>query len=329
MENNEEVKIENSNEQNQLNNNPIQSNDFVPDKKSNNGKIIICIILIIILICACGYIVYSNYFFEPNKVQEDNNIEIDNTIDNNIDENNEYEQTNENANITDENSTIEEVIENEDDTEEDIGNEDNLDDSDDDCVVKKNKECNLNVIGGTKVTLKNTRGEKGRVTSDLYINDKFSKSISYYDICYNNCDSIIDNEGLFEVSDDYFIISFSGEGATSTDNYLFNKNGKFISNFEEWNKKYDLYSVSEDGEGGIIISSSVDYGFEQSISESYCELKAKPTDVYETHEYLSIKDDKLSVVDIVKINWSDAYKCDYSCTENTCDCGDIRKVKCN
>ena len=174
-------------------------------------------------------------------------------------------------------------------------------------------DCSISKIKGVKLEFKNTNAIDGIITSDIYINGTFSHKITYYDNCYNECEVLKNDDGnVEEFNNDYFLLSFASEGATWSDAYLFSKSGKYISNFDEWRKKYKdtvnkdgILPIVKVGESSLELDYIIDYGWEQSIQESYCEVKAKPDDIYRVTEYVSIEDDKLKVEKVVKKTWAE------------------------
>lgn len=187
-------------------------------------------------------------------------------------------------------------------------------------------DCSISSIKGLNLVLKNTKNNNGRITSDVYIKNKFSSNISYYNSLYNECESIIAEE----IDNNYFLIKFGNDEAMFTDFYLFNKNGKYITDFKDWRKKYNNFDysllVGRNDNGGLLIDYLSDYGFEASLPDAYCELKAKPKDIYRITEYVSLINDELKINNTKKTTWEEAYLCKDS---NTDDCGNINELTCN
>ena len=186
-------------------------------------------------------------------------------------------------------------------------------------------DCSITSIKGLDITLKNTKRNNGYITSDVYINNTYSTNISYHDASYNDCENIL----IEEIDNDYFLMSFASEAATYTDFYLFNKSGKFITNFEEWRKKYDnsyldIY-VSSNDKGGLLISYFSGMGWDMGLTDLYCEFKATPKDIYTSTEYVSIVNDELKTTKTEKTTWEEAYLCKDGNKE---DCGNINNISC-
>ena len=193
-------------------------------------------------------------------------------------------------------------------------------------------DCKITNIKGTEIELKNSVATNYSVLSDIYINGNFSSKIKYEKGPYTECSSLqaekIDNE--------YFLISFPiGDVPTHSYNYLFNKNGKYITDFKEWDKKYAGTKGFENVHGEAYVEENgkleIDYYagealIERSLDEEYCELKAKPDDIYSIIEYVSISNDKLNITNIKKVSWKEAYLCEDDEVDN---CGDISKVNCD
>ena len=193
---------------------------------------------------------------------------------------------------------------------------------------KKNDEtvdCNITSIKGTNISLKNKKNDNGRITTDVYINNNYSTNVYYYTSPYNNCESI----DIEEIDNDYFLIKFANEAAMYTNFYLFNKNGKFITDFKDWYKKYNsnldyLLWVGKNENGGLAVNYYSDW-FETSIDNAYCEAKAKPDDNYSIEEKVNIVNDELKTDSIKKTTWKEQYMCKDG---NTADCGNIEDVVC-
>ena len=186
-------------------------------------------------------------------------------------------------------------------------------------------ECDIKSVKGTNISLKNQKNDNGRITTDVYINNNYSSNISYYTSPYNDCESI----DVEEIDDDYFLIRFANEAAMFTNFYLFNKNGKFVTNFENWYKKYDsnveyLLWVGKNENGGLSVNYYSDW-FETSIDSAYCEAKAKPEDNYSIEENVSIVNGELKTDSVKKTTWKEKYLCKDGNTEY---CGNINDVIC-
>lgn len=192
-------------------------------------------------------------------------------------------------------------------------------------------DCTISTIKDVNIVLKNTKNNNDRITSDVYINNKFSSSISYYSNPYNECDWIR-NSGWRpdEIDNNYLLISFANEAAMEIDFYLFNKNGKFITDFEALRKKYDYYlSITKNDNGGLLAYYHGDNGRvmdDEPFTNAYCNLKRKPTDAFLITEHISIVNDELKVDSVEKITWEEAYLCKDGNTE---DCGDINDIVCD
>lgn len=198
-------------------------------------------------------------------------------------------------------------------------------------------DCSFSPIKDVNIIFKNSKTEGQRKISDIYINNKFSSSVSYDDIPYNGCNEEYNiKENIIKINDNYFLVFFYNEAAVPGDYYLFNINGKFITDFKKFRDEYDLpFDVGKNNNGGLTIYRYADDGsedclidneFERCISIDYCDLKAKPGDLYSVVERIDIVDDKLIVKDTKKVTWEEAYKCE---NNPSTDCGDINNVACN
>lgn len=189
------------------------------------------------------------------------------------------------------------------------------------------EETNDNTICviSSNVVFKNIKDINGRTTSDVYINDNFASKITYDTNTYNECKQLGDNT---KEKGDYYLIVFANEAALYSDFYLFNKSGKYISNFDEWRKKHDssyYLSVTMNEGNELLIDYYAGMGYE-TIYEAYCKYKAKPNDIQRITEFISIENDELIIKNEKKETWKDIYLCT---SDNTEDCGDITKVVCN
>jgi len=193
-------------------------------------------------------------------------------------------------------------------------------------VGEKVEDCSFTPIKGVTIALKNSLNNNGRISSDVYINEKLSSRVSYNENIVNGCESI-DKEEI-EVGSDYLLFRFEGE-SMYTDFYLFNKNGKFISDFSELRKKYNNIWIGKNDNGSRLdFSYFATRGMEGSIGDVFCELKVRPkaTDIYSITGNLKIENDKLIEENVKKINWEEAYKCN---GENADDCGNINDIVCD
>ena len=166
-------------------------------------------------------------------------------------------------------------------------------------------DCSFTSIKDTKIELKNTIAIEGTRTSDLYVNDVFVNKIGYEDNSNNDCEFIEPKE----VGSNYFLIKFYGESDVSSV-HLFSKNGEYISNFEDWRKKYNdtlnpynnLPSINIESDGLEMIYTADD-GSEEPTDISYCDLKPELTDIYKIVEKVSIKNNKLVVDSVKEVTW--------------------------
>ena len=287
--------------------------------KNKNVLVIICILFVVSLSLSVLGFVNHNKDKESNQNQivndeKETKEEKTNNIENNT---NEGEKQNQ---IVDDNSV--------DTTEEESDDEEDDEESD----LLSIDSCEISSIKGVNVALKNTK-KKGEyeLSSDVYINDKLSGSVTYLNHSDNTCKKI--NKNVLEINNGYFLFRFSSELHSFSDYFLFGNNGKYITNFEELQKKYSYsndsslfytINVEKNNNGSLLIKYST-YR-ETEFLDVYCENKLKPEDIYEINETVSVIDDKLVVDNIEKITYEEAYKCKDG---NTDDCGDISKTKCN
>ncbi len=181
--------------------------------------------------------------------------------------------------------------------------------------------CTITSIKDTKIELKNPKvivdDESDYVVeSELYINGKYSRKVSYN--WENTCDSF----DISEIDNNHFLLRIVSESIYK-DFYLFNKDGKFISDFSEWRKKYDTIWVGID-DGKFVLEHQA--GFLEAMDETYCELKAKPTDISRTTEYLSIENDEIKVKDVKNTTWEEEFG---ECYDGSSTCVDINKIDCS
>ncbi len=302
------------------------------NSKKKNPFIAIVVVLLVISLCCTifGFMKkYHNYFFiekyKGNSITNnnaDNGTETTNNIPNksrntnkdisNNDEDEEYERPN-----VEEPSEIYDEYEYEDEYDREFS------------IIRNGNipNCAINYLKDTKIELKNIKAVNSVITSDVYINGIFSKNISYYVSPYNYCLAYEPRE----LKKDYFILDFFwGDIPLPYYTYLFNKNGTYITDFKEWKRKYDgkygLGSIQGSDKSDLSIVYNINEGMEMDLVESYCELEAKPDDIFSIVEYIDIENDELKVINVDKTTWKEAYLCEDGQEE---DCGDITKIDCS
>lgn len=178
--------------------------------------------------------------------------------------------------------------------------------------------CKITSIKGVDFELKNTKSTDGEITSDIYINNKLAKNVKYLDNEANSCGEI----EIEEIDNNYILAKFASDVVYS-DFYLFNKNGKLISDFSDTKGKYDIKStiptVQKNDNGGLTIDYTTDNYAEYFLEDAYCDIKPKLTDLYSVVEYVKIENDELKVYDIKKTTWEEQMV-----TEET----DLNEVDC-
>ena len=191
---------------------------------------------------------------------------------------------------------------------------------------KEIEDCVISRIDGFDIVLKDRKRIKEyyntKVMSDLYINNKFAGNISLFDNPYNSCESL----SIELVNNNYILIREANEGAMYTSAYLYSNEAKLITDFKDISNKYDKYSIVAIPEkGNLVIYYLADYGFETSLKDAYCEVKAEPNDYYKIIETIVIENDEMMIDETQKITWEEAYKCK---DDNSSDCGNIYDIKC-
>ncbi len=165
-------------------------------------------------------------------------------------------------------------------------------------------DCNITYIKGIVFELKNTKANNGEISSDVYINNNFSKRITYSDNAYNKCNEI----EILEIDNNYILTRFVSEIFYSTF-YLFNKNGTFISDFSEYTGKYDIkYSIPfvyKSDNGVLAIDYISDSYSEATLEDSYCYIKPKLADLYSVTEYIKVENDEMKTYDTKKTTWEE------------------------
>ena len=287
--------------------------------EKSKSRIFIIIILVVLLTLCLVFGIYG--FINKDKYNDNKNItNIDEKVDNKkeIDKkNNDEAQVNEDITST---KTEDDVSSTED---EDYNYEDeDFDFEDEDYSVLVNycnkKDCELYKDNNVLINVKSIIKKEDEYSCDIYFNNKLSYRIK-------DCGDSLNLEKI----NDGFLIKVASEGFFSYF-YLFDKDGNFIIDFSEEMKKNKNQHVTVSISNNELIMSiskltSLDDGDVDLIKDSYCELKAKPTDTFETTNYYKINANKLEIYKVENITWEEAYKCENGESEN---CGDITKVKC-
>ena len=186
------------------------------------------------------------------------------------------------------------------------------------------ESCEIYKSSDVSIMLKNINRNDDFINADVYINEVFSHAIKFHNVEYN-FQSYIDINLL---QNNYFIMRFANEAAMYDIFYLFNNEGKFITDFEEERKQHnsDWFNILVENDE-LILNYNLYYFGEEPIKFEYCESNSKPTDNYMIIKKANINNNKLNIYETKNITWEEAYKCS-SEDQDTQFCGNIYEVVC-